>query len=270
MTVFELYFDGASRGNGSVSAQCGAGAYIINPNTKAVIAEAYRYLKPTTNNVAEYEGLLLGLRLGTIAQCDKLHVKADSKLVVEQMKGAWKVKAQGLKPLHSEARSHLSNYSKITFEHVRREYNKRADELANMAVDRRQSKVFIDPAQAELGPHSAAAVLGAAPSVSMQMRGHDSESFTMGAYDYTSLRATSSFERETLASGFGELAQATPQPAAPSSTTSAVGMTVDLTAGLAEERLRQRVDRLERELAETRTCVAELKESLQQLQGKQS
>ena len=88
-----------------------------------------------TNNVAEYRGLLAALRWAVANGCSALHVRSDSLLLVQQMRGVYKVKHPGLQPLHEEARGLARQIDRVTFEHVRREFNKDADRLANEAMD---------------------------------------------------------------------------------------------------------------------------------------
>jgi ribonuclease HI len=89
----------------------------------------------TTNNVAEYEGLLQGLILSVKEGVKKLIVRSDSQLLVRQLEGKYKVKATHLIPLHEKARTLSKNFEMIRFEHVPREENKLADRLANEALD---------------------------------------------------------------------------------------------------------------------------------------
>jgi ribonuclease HI len=88
-----------------------------------------------TNNVAEYNALLAALRWALANGCATLHIKSDSLLLVQQMKGVYSVKSPGLQPLFQEARSLIPRVGHVTFEHVRRELNKDADRLANEAMD---------------------------------------------------------------------------------------------------------------------------------------
>ena len=92
-------------------------------------------LAACTNNVAEYRGLLAALRWAVAHGCKALHIRSDSLLLVQQMKGVYKVKHPGLQPLFEEARRLAKQVAQVTFEHVRRELNKDADRLANEAMD---------------------------------------------------------------------------------------------------------------------------------------
>lgn len=121
--------DGGSRGN---PGPAGYGVRILHDGQAIDLKEA---LGTCTNNVAEYSGLLAALRWAVANGCASLHIKSDSLLLVQQMKGVYKVKHPGLQPLHAEAQGLARQIGKVTFEHVRREYNKDADRLANEAMD---------------------------------------------------------------------------------------------------------------------------------------
>ena len=130
--MFTLYFDGASRSNPGPASYGG----VIYENG----VERYTYKKyigTTTNNVAEYKALLNGLLLAKEKGITRLAVYGDSKLVIEQITGNWKVKSRLLIPIHREICALLVNnpFEQITFQHVYRKNNKRADELANEALD---------------------------------------------------------------------------------------------------------------------------------------
>jgi len=122
--------DGGSRGNPGPAA---FGAY-IQPEGAAVI-EIKGFLAHATNNVAEYNGLLAALRWAVEHGVDTLHVRADSELLVKQMKGVYRVKNPGLIPLYEEAKRLARQIGRVTYEHVRREFNKEADRLCNEAMD---------------------------------------------------------------------------------------------------------------------------------------
>jgi len=115
-----LYTDGAARGN---PGPAGSGAALVAPDG-TVIAEVTRFLGHATNNVAEYTALIIGLQEASRRGVDHLDVRMDSLLVVQQMKGLWRIKHPGLKPLPSR-----------TIEHIPREENGIADALANRAID---------------------------------------------------------------------------------------------------------------------------------------
>jgi len=128
-----LYFDGASRGNPGLAS---FGGVIYDEDGHEEI-NYKKKLGRETNNYAEYSGLLAGLKVCIQYEIRSVKVYGDSKLVVEQLKGNWKVKSENIKPLYEEIKTLLTpeHFDKITFNHVRRHLNKRADELANMALD---------------------------------------------------------------------------------------------------------------------------------------
>lgn len=132
MTKATLYADGGARGN---PGPAGSGAVLLDERG-TVIAELDRALGHATNNVAEYTGLIIGLEEALRRGVDDLDVRMDSLLVVQQMKGLWKIKHPGLKPLALRAGELLARFPRRTIEHVPRELNSRADALVNRAIDR--------------------------------------------------------------------------------------------------------------------------------------
>lgn len=137
---FTLYADGGSRGN---PGHAGAGAVVFDTAGKRVV-EVADYLGTATNNVAEYEAVLRGLvKLHETYPEDffgqmPLLIRMDSKLVIEQLKGAYKVKHPNLIPRYLEVKNVLArNFGTVRFEHVPREKNKDADALANRAMDKK-------------------------------------------------------------------------------------------------------------------------------------
>ncbi|WP_406449568.1 bifunctional RNase H/acid phosphatase [Streptomyces sp. NBC_00876] len=135
---FVIEADGGSRGN---PGPAGYGAVVIDPVTGETLAEAAEYIGVATNNVAEYKGLIAGLRAAKALVADtaadgvpRVHVRMDSKLVVEQMSGRWKIKHPDMKPLAAEA-ARILPASAVTYEWIPREKNKHADRLANEAMD---------------------------------------------------------------------------------------------------------------------------------------
>lgn len=126
--VIKMYFDGASKGNPGPS----GGAYWIEEEDKSY--GGYKFLGHQTNNYAEYNGLILGLKMLSIHSDKKIKVYGDSKLVIEQMKCNWKVKSEGIIPLFKEAQELIKNFDDISFIHIDRSLNKKADTLANIAV----------------------------------------------------------------------------------------------------------------------------------------
>ncbi|MGH2377213.1 MAG: ribonuclease HI family protein [Candidatus Limnocylindria bacterium] len=127
-----LYADGAARGN---PGPAGAGAVLFGEGGE-VLAELHKALGRATNNVAEYEALILGLEEAKRRGIARLDVRMDSMLVVRQMQGLWKIKHPGLRPLALRAGALLAEFPARTIEHVPREENFHADRLANLALDR--------------------------------------------------------------------------------------------------------------------------------------
>ncbi|HET7699891.1 MAG TPA: reverse transcriptase-like protein [Candidatus Limnocylindria bacterium] len=126
-----LYADGASRGNPGPS---GAGAVLLDADGR-VLAELTRFLGHATNNIAEYNALILGLEEAHRLGVDEIDVRMDSKLVVEQMRGAWRIKHPNMKPLALRAGELLAGFAKRSIAHVPREENLIADALSNRAID---------------------------------------------------------------------------------------------------------------------------------------
>ena len=126
--------DGGSRGN---PGQSGSGAVVIDPVSGEILAEIGLYGGIASNNVAEYKAMIAGVRRAIEIDPDAvLHVRMDSKLVVEQMSGRWKIKHPDMADLAAEAREVLTG-TPVSFEWIPREINTRADRLANLAMDRR-------------------------------------------------------------------------------------------------------------------------------------
>ena len=134
--------DGGSRGN---PGPAGAGAVVIDPGTGEVLAECSEFIGTATNNVAEYRGLIAGLHAARELGATQVSVRMDSKLVVEQMKGTWQVKNEGLRPLAREAASLRSAFEAVSFTWIPRERNGKADRLANEAMDRRATAAVRAP-----------------------------------------------------------------------------------------------------------------------------
>lgn len=129
--MITAYVDGGARGN---PGPAGYGAFIVDGDG-AVMAELHGALGIATNNVAEYHGLIAALTWAVEHGVSRLHVRADSLLLVEQMRGNYRVKNAGLLPLYHRARALVLQIGTVTFEHVRRELNKEADRLSNVGMD---------------------------------------------------------------------------------------------------------------------------------------
>ena len=125
--------DGGSRGN---PGPAGYGAVVLDAATGEVLAELRESIGRATNNVAEYSGLLAGLReAARLAPGAAVQVRMDSRLVVEQMAGRWKIKHPDLLPLAQAAREAATLLGPVTYAWVPRERNAHADRLANEAMD---------------------------------------------------------------------------------------------------------------------------------------
>ncbi|MGW7587085.1 bifunctional RNase H/acid phosphatase [Kitasatospora sp. NPDC054768] len=129
---FVVEADGGSRGN---PGPAGYGAVVRDGDTGQIVAEAAEFIGHATNNVAEYKGLIAGLKAARELDPDaSVDVRMDSKLVVEQMSGRWKIKHPDMQPLAAEARTVFPR-ARVTYTWIPRERNKDADRLANEAMD---------------------------------------------------------------------------------------------------------------------------------------
>ncbi|AJP01785.1 hypothetical protein TU94_09945 [Streptomyces cyaneogriseus subsp. noncyanogenus] len=154
MREFVVEADGGSRGN---PGPAGYGAVVRDAATGQTLAEAAEYIGVATNNVAEYRGLLAGLRAARALDPEaSVHVRMDSKLVVEQMSGRWKIKHPGMKPLAAEAAG-IFPPGRVTYEWIPRENNKHADRLANEAMDAGGRGERWRPPEPAAGPDASAA-----------------------------------------------------------------------------------------------------------------
>lgn len=130
MSSATAHVDGGARGN---PGPAGYGVHITRDD--GTVVDLKEAIGIATNNIAEYNGLLAALRWAVDQGVRSLHVRADSELMVKQMRGQYRVKNPGLQPLHEEARRLAGRIGDVTFEHVRRERNQDADRLANQAMD---------------------------------------------------------------------------------------------------------------------------------------
>jgi ribonuclease HI len=122
--------DGGSRGN---PGPAGYGVRVEQPD--GTVTEIKKFLGTSTNNVAEYSGLLAALRWAVEHGVSELRIRSDSELLVKQMRGEYRVKNPVLQALYEESRALARTIGRVTFEHVRRDLNKDADRLANEAMD---------------------------------------------------------------------------------------------------------------------------------------
>jgi ribonuclease HI len=128
--TWTIYTDGGSRGNPGPAAY----AYVIKRPGQPDIQEM-AYLGQSTNNIAEYTGLVKALEHANELGGTKLIVNSDSELMVKQMNGQYKVKNEGLRPLYQQASALRKQFESVTIKHVYREQNSQADALCNEAMD---------------------------------------------------------------------------------------------------------------------------------------
>jgi len=128
--------DGGSRGNP------GPGAYgvVIRDGRGEVVAKLKKYIGRTTNNVAEYYGLIAAMDYAQSHAIRALRIESDSELLVKQMRGLYKVKSEDLRPLFERAQKMSKGFDSFRIEHVYREQNREADALANEALDETEGK----------------------------------------------------------------------------------------------------------------------------------
>ena len=131
------YIDGGARGN---PGPAGYGVRIQSADG-TVLDELHGALGIATNNVAEYNGLLAALRWAVENNVSRVQIRADSELLVKQMRGEYKVKNPGLQPLYVRARLLMAELDDVRFEHVRREFNAEADRLSNLGMDEAEARL---------------------------------------------------------------------------------------------------------------------------------
>jgi ribonuclease H / adenosylcobalamin/alpha-ribazole phosphatase len=129
--IYEMYFDGCSKGNPGLS---GAGA-VIYKNGQEIWSNSYFVSDNSTNNVAEYFGLIKGLKRAIKMNITRLIVKGDSQLIIKQMLGEYQVKSQNMVEMYEIAKKMEEKFESITYHHVYRKYNKRADQLSNDGIN---------------------------------------------------------------------------------------------------------------------------------------
>ncbi len=126
-----VFCDGAARGN---PGPAGIGVVVVDEEGRTV-AELAQGIGPATNNVAEYRAAIAGLRLAAERAPRTLLLRSDSRLLIKQLAGEFRVKNPTLRRLHEEATAEIKRFEKVTLEHVPRELNVEADRLANEGVD---------------------------------------------------------------------------------------------------------------------------------------
>jgi ribonuclease HI len=129
--IFTAYIDGAARGN---PGPAGSGAYVVSHQGRDP-EEHFEALGRATNNVAEYRALLLALDRARVLGATEVRIFSDSLLLVEQMNGRYKVRADHLRPLWEQARRSARTFSRFSVAHIPRERNMQADRLANLGAD---------------------------------------------------------------------------------------------------------------------------------------
>ena len=132
-----LYCDGGARGNPGPAA---IGAVLVDADDPGggPLAEISETIGEATNNQAEYRAVLAGLEAAADLGAEEVHDRADSQLMIEQLRGNYKVRNAGLKPLHARALRLLGRFQGVRLEHVRRHENTAADALVNAALDGRR------------------------------------------------------------------------------------------------------------------------------------
>ncbi len=125
-----IFTDGASRNN---PGEAGAGVYILQDGKP--VEQIARYLGRTTNNIAEYTAAIIGFEKAVERGATKVRLFADSELLVKQLNGLYKVKNEGLKPLHARVKELIAKVGSVEVQYIPRELNKEADALANKAID---------------------------------------------------------------------------------------------------------------------------------------
>ncbi len=129
--IVNIYTDGACRGNPGASS---VGVFICNQEGNEL--ERYQeYIGTKTNNIAEYQAVIVALDLAKKYTNKEVNIFSDSQLLVKQLTGEWKVKAPHIWDLLNQVRSKEADFKSVKYQHVRREFNKTADMLANQALD---------------------------------------------------------------------------------------------------------------------------------------
>ena len=134
------YIDGGARGN---PGPAGYGVSIQSPDG-VVLEELHGALGIATNNIAEYNGLLAALQWAVGHDVRRVHIRADSELLIKQMRGEYKVKNPGLQALCARARLLVVQLDDVRFEHVGREQNTEADRLSNIGMDEAEERLKAD------------------------------------------------------------------------------------------------------------------------------
>ena len=126
-----IYIDGGSRGN---PGPAGIGIVIFNEK-RHKIKEFNKYIGIATNNIAEYNAAIYGLQEALIEKADEVELNLDSELVVQQLKGEYRVKNSNIRPLFEQTLHLISGFKKVDIKHINRDKNKEADKLVNKAIN---------------------------------------------------------------------------------------------------------------------------------------
>ena len=129
-----LHSDGGSRGNPGPAAS----AFVVEKNGKIIFSQS-KYLGVQTNNVAEYNGLIMGLTKANDLGIKELLVMGDSELIIKQMKGEYKVKSVNIIEYYLKSKTLSRLFSEVRYEHIYRKDNARADELANLGLQSKET-----------------------------------------------------------------------------------------------------------------------------------
>lgn len=127
-----IYTDGASRGN---PGPCSLGIYVLDEKQNFIYEEGRFLSLSNTNNFAEYQAVIYALELALKNNVQKVHLYSDSEFLVRQIKGEYKVKSENIKPLFKTCEQLILKIPSFTPQHIKREFNKNADALANQALD---------------------------------------------------------------------------------------------------------------------------------------
>ena len=158
--------DGGSRGNPGPAAY---GVVIRNPRGE-VVARLKKYIGRTTNNVAEYYGLIAALDYAQSNNIRALHIESDSELLVKQMRGQYKVKSADLQPLCERAKKMAQSLVSFRINHVYREQNREADALANEAMDEVSGAPRMENGKAKIEKGNSPSVLAAGAAIRVRAR----------------------------------------------------------------------------------------------------
>jgi ribonuclease HI len=145
-----LYVDGACSGN---PGPCGSAA-ILKTDDGTTILERARAFGPATNNVAEYQAVILGLEMAAELKPRRLTIRSDSELLVRQVAGEYRVKAPHLKPLYNQVRRLLEPFESVEIQHIPRTQNTEADKLSKVAVEKARTVDAALPPEARKKPHT--------------------------------------------------------------------------------------------------------------------